>query len=103
MSFIMNLLGTAGNKILLILGLIAGLAGVYFKGKQSGKSEEALKASKEREELTVKIAKQEIKAAKQSAAVEVETMEKVNNVQASTSPIDSNGVTDRLREKWTRD
>jgi F0F1-type ATP synthase membrane subunit b/b' len=79
--------GRFSTWIIAALGVLAAVAGVYFKGRSAGKEVE-------RE----KVIKRDIAEAKAHA----ETIHEVTDVQSNVVRLPDSDVRQRLRDKWTR-
>lgn len=85
-----------GAWIALILGAAGAFFGVYYSGKRTAKAESAVKEAQE-------TANREVKAARDSAKLQTSTSKAVSDVQAEVNQSDSSGVSNKLRDRWTRD
>jgi uncharacterized membrane-anchored protein YhcB (DUF1043 family) len=74
--------------IVAALGVIAGIAAVYLRGRSAGKAVEQKKSTQ-----------RDLKAAQKHA----ETIRETIDVQTEVSRLPDSDVRERLRDKWQRD
>jgi len=92
-----------GGWILAALSFLAMLATVWLSARKVGKAEGQAEASEQRAGDREAIATREVNEAREAANHEVETIQGANDVQANNAILDDNGVTERLRDDWSRD
>lgn len=78
--------------LLLLAGALATLVGAFFVGKNNG-------AAKGKVEMAELKAEQVAKAAEQKDKVQVAR----NEAEKQVAAVDDDGVTQRLRDEWSRD